>query len=128
AHAPALTRTGTMAGTPAYMAPEQFRGLQTDGRTDQFAFCIALHEALYGRRPFEADTFFDLAEAVMREQILRAPKSSHVPGWIRRSLLRGLRANPGQRYPTLEELLAALEADPGAPLRTIVVGGRVGAR
>jgi formylglycine-generating enzyme required for sulfatase activity/tRNA A-37 threonylcarbamoyl transferase component Bud32 len=121
----ALTRTGTMAGTPAYMAPEQFRGLQTDGRTDQFAFCVALHEALYGRRPFEAETVFDLAEAVMRERILPAQKSSNVPGWIRRSLVRGLRADPAQRYAKLEDLLSALEVDPVARVRKIVVAAVV---
>jgi formylglycine-generating enzyme required for sulfatase activity/tRNA A-37 threonylcarbamoyl transferase component Bud32 len=121
----ALTRTGTMAGTPAYMAPEQFRGLQTDGRTDQFGFCIALHEALYGRRPFEAETVFDLAEAVMRERIVPAPKSSNVPGWVRRCLLRGLRADPAQRYAKLEDLLSTLEADPVARARKIVVAAVV---
>jgi formylglycine-generating enzyme required for sulfatase activity/tRNA A-37 threonylcarbamoyl transferase component Bud32 len=128
AHAVAgpLTRTGTLAGTPAYMAPEQFRGLPTDGRTDQFAFCVALHEALYGRRPFDAETVFDLAEAVMREQILPAPKGSNVPGWIRRSLVRGLRADPAQRYEKLEDLLATLEADPVARVRKVAVGAIVG--
>jgi formylglycine-generating enzyme required for sulfatase activity len=116
-----LTRTGTLAGTPAYMAPEQFRGRQTDGRTDQFAFCVALHEALYGRRPFEEDTVFDLAESVMREKLLPAPKNANVPGWLRRSLLRGLRADPAQRYPKLDDLLSELQADPVARMRKIVV-------
>src|SRR5438093_324183 len=57
-HAPAsplqrsLTRTGALMGTPAYMAPEQYRGDPVDMRTDQFAFCVALYEALYGQAPF----------------------------------------------------------------------------
>jgi formylglycine-generating enzyme required for sulfatase activity len=116
-----VTRTGAMTGTPAYMAPEQFRGKATDGRTDQFAFSVALYEALYGRRPFAAETVFDLAEAVIRERIEPAPKNASVPGWIRRSLLRGLHADSAQRYARIEELLSALEADPVARVRRIFV-------
>jgi formylglycine-generating enzyme required for sulfatase activity/tRNA A-37 threonylcarbamoyl transferase component Bud32 len=116
-----LTRTGALAGTPAYMAPEQFRGKNTDGRTDQFAFCVALHEALFGIRPFDEDTVFELADSVIRERIKPPPKNANVPGWVRRSLLRGLRANPEQRYAKIEDLLATLTADPVARVRKIAV-------
>ncbi len=115
-----VTRTGAMTGTPAYMAPEQFRGKATDGRTDQFAFCVALYEALYGRRPFAAETVFDLAEAVIRERVEPAPNNANVPSWIRRSLVRGLRAEAAERHATMEDLLAALEADPVARVRRVV--------
>ena len=47
-----LTEAGHVMGTPAYMAPEQFKRPGTDASTDQYAFCIALFEALYGKRPF----------------------------------------------------------------------------
>jgi eukaryotic-like serine/threonine-protein kinase len=47
-----LTRTGAVVGTPPYMAPEQLRGLPIDARADQFSFCVALWEAIFGERPF----------------------------------------------------------------------------
>jgi serine/threonine protein kinase/formylglycine-generating enzyme required for sulfatase activity len=120
-----LTQTGTLAGTPAYMAPEQFMSREADSRSDQFAFCVALYEALYGQRPFAGDTVFDLAESILHERVDATPKSANVPGWIRRSLLRGLRADREQRWKKLEDLLVALEADPVARARRIVAASLV---
>src|SRR5207237_8474395 len=86
-----LTESGVMMGTPAYMAPEQFAGDLADERTDQFNFCVALYEALYGQRPFAGKTLNDLTNNVMAGRIREAPADSRVPGWLRRVLLRGLR-------------------------------------
>src|SRR5204863_3949280 len=68
-----LTRTGAMMGTPAYMAPEQFRGRATDARSDQFAFCVALYEALYGERPFGGNTLMALTTNVVNGRIRETP-------------------------------------------------------
>ncbi|HMF41396.1 MAG TPA: bifunctional serine/threonine-protein kinase/formylglycine-generating enzyme family protein [Polyangia bacterium] len=113
----ALTRTGALTGTPAYMAPEQFLGKEIDARTDQFSFCVALYEALYGERPFAGKTLISLADAVTSEKVRPAPKTSDVPTWVRRCLLRGLRGGPDQRYAKIADLLGALENDPVAHLR-----------
>jgi serine/threonine protein kinase len=107
-----LTRTGAMMGTPAYMAPEQFLGTPTDARTDQFSFCIALYEALYGERPFAGNTMFALTTAVVQGQVRDAPSSSKVPLWVRKVLLRGLRPQAQDRYPSMQDLIEALGKNP----------------
>ncbi|HVT08864.1 MAG TPA: serine/threonine-protein kinase [Polyangia bacterium] len=117
-----LTRTGAMMGTPAYMAPEQFLGTLTDARTDQFSFCIALYEALYGERPFAGNTMFALTTAVVQGQVREAPASSKVPPWVRKVLLRGLRPQADDRYPSMQELIEALGKNPNATRRRALVG------
>ena len=110
----ALTHAGSLTGTPAYMAPEQFLGGTVDARTDQFAFCVSLYEALYGQRPFAAQTVVQLADAVASGRISEAPRDAAVPGWVRRVVLRGLAANPADRHPSVAALLQALSDDPVA--------------
>ena len=108
-----LTRTGAQVGTPAYMAPEQFTpGRATDARTDQFSFCVALYEALYGERPFEGDTMVALTASVLQGEVRPPPDKTRVPTWVRRVLLRGLSTDPAKRFATMKALLAALDDDP----------------
>jgi tetratricopeptide (TPR) repeat protein len=107
-----MTQTGVLLGSPAYMAPEQFLGEKTDGRTDQFSFCVALYEALYGERPFAGETVLAVQVNVLEGAIRPAPAATRVPSWIRRVLLRGLAINAAARFPSMEALLAALGNDP----------------
>jgi tetratricopeptide (TPR) repeat protein/predicted Ser/Thr protein kinase len=107
-----LTRAGFVVGTPAYMAPEQFADETADARTDQFSFCVSLYQALYGLRPFAGDTAHELAYSVTEGELREPPKQAHVPGWVRRVVMRGLSKDPAQRFPTMGALLVALANDP----------------
>jgi formylglycine-generating enzyme required for sulfatase activity len=112
-----LTRTGALMGTPAYMAPEQFQGEPTDERTDQFSFCVALYEALYGERPFDGDTLLTLSMSVTGGNFRALPKDRDVPAWVRRAVMRGLQIQREARYPSMTALIAALEDDPAVKQR-----------
>ncbi|HJZ87055.1 MAG TPA: tetratricopeptide repeat protein [Polyangia bacterium] len=107
-----LTKTGALVGTPAYMAPEQYGGGGADTRTDQFSFCVALYEGLYGQRPFVGQTLEQLALEVAQGHVADPPPGSRVPGWLRRVVLRGMSLDPGARFPSMDALLEALERDP----------------
>ena len=104
-----LTDAGAAIGTPAYMAPEQFLGETVDERTDLFAFCVALYEALFGRRPFEGKTRAALVRAVTQEGPSPAPKGV-VPAWLSALVMRGLQADREKRPASIEGLLEELDA------------------
>jgi serine/threonine protein kinase/tetratricopeptide (TPR) repeat protein len=107
-----LTRTGALLGTPAYMAPEQFSGGVGDARTDQFSFSVALYEGLYGRRPFAGNDVVTVMNNVVAGRLTDPPENSHVPGWIRKVLLRGMATKLDDRFATMADLLEALSRDP----------------
>lgn len=105
----ALTAEGQVMGTPAYMAPEQHRGRRVDARCDQFSFCVALYEAVYGERPFDGGSPTSLRKAVLAGKVRDPPEGKDVPEGLRRVMLRGLALSPDDRYPSTRELLAALQ-------------------
>ncbi|MBX7081589.1 MAG: serine/threonine-protein kinase [Nannocystaceae bacterium] len=107
-----VTVAGAIVGTPAYMAPEQLEGGDVDERSDQFSFCVALYEAVYGTRPFVGSTVDRLASAVMREQFAPVPPGRRAPGWLRALLRKGLRRYPGERFASMHALLHELAAAP----------------
>nr|WP_255216494.1 serine/threonine-protein kinase [Pseudenhygromyxa sp. WMMC2535] len=122
-----LTKTGSLLGTPAYMAPEQFGGGRGDTRSDQFSFCVALWEGLYGRRPFAAPNFVALSQKIMSGAVDEPGEGGpEVPAWLRAVVLRGLSADPDQRWPSMRALLDALARDPVViRRRRLRVGGVV---
>jgi eukaryotic-like serine/threonine-protein kinase len=108
------------AGTPAYMAPEQHAGRELTPAADQFAFCVALYEALWGARPFTGD---DLYAAKTVGGIAEPPAESPVPRRIWLAIRRGLASRPGDRWPSLDALLAVIAAAPRRRvLRWVVIG------
>ena len=120
-----MTRTGAVMGTPLYMSPEQHRGEHADERSDQFSFCVALYEALYGDVPFPGKTAVALADAVIAGRMQPPPKGAKVPAHLRRVLLRGLTTDPAQRYPSMDALLADLAYDPARKLRRVGIAAAI---
>jgi serine/threonine protein kinase len=110
-----VTRTAGVAGTPAYMSPEQFRGEAADARSDQFSFCVALWEGLFGARPFGGGSVEDLSRAVLAGVIL-SPPSREVPRRVVRALRRGLSRDAAARFASMSELLAAIAPRGRAPI------------
>ena len=86
-----VTQAGVNAGTPAYMAPEQFEG-RFDAKSDQFSFARCLDEALQGR---------------------------HAPGWVHEALRRALQVDPAKRFPSMTALLEVLNVEARARRRTV---------
>ena len=102
----------SFAGTPAYMAPELQAGKPADARSDQFSFCVALYEALYGQYPFTGETRVELAETMQHERLREPPPGSAVPARVHRAIVRGLRAAPDARFESVDRLLDALGDKP----------------
>ena len=115
-----LTADGSIVGTPAYMAPEQHARQQADPRSDQYAFCIALWEALFGKRPFTS-TSIEALRLEKRRGPPTTPARRGVPKRIRRALARGLSNAAEERRPNMDALLTRLE--PPRARRSLLVGG-----
>jgi serine/threonine protein kinase len=112
------TRTTSFAGTPAYMSPEQHLGRVADARSDQFSFCVALWEAIYGALPFAGEGHA-LTAAVISGRI--EPPVRRAPRWLQQALRRGLDVNPEKRWPDLAALLAVLVERPRRRRRLIAI-------
>jgi tetratricopeptide (TPR) repeat protein len=109
---------GSGAGTPRYMAPEQMGGGLADARADQFAFCVALYEALYGEPP-HADDDADTLQAA-KASGPREPTARRVPAPVHAAIVRGLAPDPDQRFPSMQALLSALDRDPARARRRVL--------
>ena len=106
-----LTQSGTIAGTPAYMSPEQGRGEKVDSRSDIYSMGVVLYEMATGVVPFHAET----PMAVVVKHIidpLPMPRSKNpdLPEQIERIILKSLAKDPADRYQTAAELGKALDS------------------
>jgi tRNA A-37 threonylcarbamoyl transferase component Bud32/tetratricopeptide (TPR) repeat protein len=111
-----ITEAGTVAGTPRYMAPESFDGRPADRRSDIYAFCLSLYEALYGHHPFidesgEVTKVDSPLDGIPSRDVPLPSSPSPVPLWVGRAVVDGLRFNPDQRPESMNAVLAALRRD-----------------
>jgi eukaryotic-like serine/threonine-protein kinase len=103
----AMTATGALIGTPAYMSPEQLDGEPADARADVFSFCVALWEALYGARPFPGESLAEIVSAFSR--VPQPAPGARAPRWIAAVLRAGLVIERDRRTPSMPRLLEALD-------------------
>ncbi|MEO8700968.1 MAG: serine/threonine-protein kinase [Kofleriaceae bacterium] len=115
--APSPTQTGTIVGTPAYMAPEQFAGKRLDARCDQFAFAVVAWECLYGARPFPGATAAAIQLAIEDRAFAKPTQPTAVPERVRRVLERGLAVEPADRFTDLPALARELQRAAVSPAR-----------
>lgn len=112
----AMTRlTGSMVGTPAYMAPEQVSGKQVDFRTDIYALGLILYEIFTGQPAFHAEN----AVAVALKQMREAPKPPHeldpsIPFGIERAIMKCLQKDPANRFQSVAQLGEAVRTPSSA--------------
>lgn len=100
-----LTRTDALAGSPAYMSPEQVRDEQLDFRTDLFSLGIVLYEAATGRSPFRAATSYGATRKITDHDPAPLTRfNPDLPDWFERIVLRLLDKDPSKRYRSAEEV------------------------
>jgi eukaryotic-like serine/threonine-protein kinase len=127
AEAPRMTGMGVAAGTPAYMSPEQHGLEPATQASDQFAFCVALWEALFGQHPYvvgprEAMSPFAIGHAIYDGPLIPPPRTTVSPKIVE-ALTRGLARAPDQRWPAMGPLLDVLAPRPRRRAWPYVLGG-----
>ncbi len=109
---PALkTDSGMVMGTLSYMSPEQARGKTLDARTDIFSLGIVLYEMVAGCVPFAGESGADVLVAILeKEPPPLAERVPEVPAELQGLISKALQRDPGERYQSMESLLADLKA------------------
>ncbi len=106
-----LTRSGSIVGTLAYMAPEQLRGDEGNEASDLYSLAIVLYEMLSGAPPFSADSDYDLMQAQIQQKPDRlVPRVPGLDAGVESAVLRALSKKPEQRFPSMRAFSDALGA------------------
>ncbi|HXN99550.1 MAG TPA: protein kinase [Candidatus Acidoferrales bacterium] len=122
----AVTRlTGSMVGTPQYMAPEQVAGKPVDYRTDIYSLGLILYEMFTGTPAFQADNPVAVALKHMQEEAVPPHQiDPAIPAYIERTILKCLLKEPANRFQSIAQLEQALDGSAAqnsvaaAPVRT----------
>ncbi|MCK5800896.1 MAG: protein kinase, partial [Deltaproteobacteria bacterium] len=104
------TEVGTVLGTPEYMAPEQCRGGQIDGRVDIYALGVMLYELVTGRKPFTDPNPLRILSKQMREQPVPPSRLAPIPKALEIVILKAMAKDLEARYGTVREFYDALKA------------------
>jgi tetratricopeptide (TPR) repeat protein len=105
---PSLTATGALVGTLAYASPEQLEGRAVTAASDQFSFAVSLHRAIEGVAPYAGEAVASRLEAIRTSALVLASDGRTVPTWLRRIVARSLAADPRERFPSMQAMIAAL--------------------
>jgi serine/threonine protein kinase len=121
-----LTKTGTVLGTPDYMAPEQARGDRVDGRADIYAVGAILYRALTGRKPFDGQDPMAILTAVLTQEPERpSTLEPSIPLSLELIVQRTMAKSPNERFSSMDALEQALapfdspDALPPAPVAAV---------
>ena len=119
-----LTGPGQLVGTPAYLAPEQARGLDVCAATDQFALAVTAFEALTGKRPWTGACFSEVIASLLRDAPLAITEAGPLPRELDEVFVRALAKAPRDRFAdigafadALEDAAVSLEIDEPISLR-----------
>jgi serine/threonine-protein kinase len=107
-----LTQTGTVLGTAAYLSPEQARGERATPASDRYSLAVVAFELVTGKRPFEGDSAAAEAAAHVTGEIPSVcDVNPAAPCELDPVFARALAKDPGRRYPSAAEFVAALRAE-----------------
>jgi serine/threonine-protein kinase len=122
-----FTRSGLLAGTPQYMAPEQVRGESCDVQSDLFSLGSVMYAMCVGHPPFRAETVYAVMQRIVHDQPRSIREQNpQIPAWLEEFIVRLLAKDKSARFSTATEVVQVLEkelaflqnpASTGEPLR-----------